>query len=685
MGTSIKHSSKFANVLYIAFFFSSLWSTSAGAMPTADDIKNLAERVKLAADTFMQQSFRLRMQYEYSGRFLTEDDKNNLHKLAKKASNSLQAIAKSQKELKQQIEEYEGDDWDAKYGSTGLWRKLRTDLYITVLSKYEIDFYLALTTEQPETNEILRRILAEIGSLDLTPLPVNSQLLKAKILTLLVQTDPNYKQLAKKEFDALRIRSDMSHSTVFRIAIERIKLLGLTEPDQLKTMAENVAKSRCGDDIELVLFLESLQRKLNLPEAFQKTVLLFPQTKDFLGSIVLSDLSCRFKQGQLTKENLQKISIFEVELAAQAAWKNRTKDHKMLLDHLANTEKFQTPLILYVTAVSFAESAPARAINLLIRASVLQQRQKSDLLEASPYKIAEQAAQLAYNLFASNSANCSVALKAFENYDIIAAEKIDEELEYLYSVVLNNCGQIEKATKLLQKIADRPTGNYRDRAKLELIVHTIRKKQYESAGQKGNLVKQFSNLIANRNACEYSGEAMELLSEIVDEIETIQIEAGQFSKMVQDCKKLAQFCYDCLDGQRRRRAGLYLVEISVFAAGKEKEKLTMVKNLLDSIAQCTDTKYVDFIRCRARLLTEQGRFEKAGRLWAKICKIRKSEAPSVNQRSWKWWRAKFYEIYCWAKCPQTEKGNLLHTIEILENTFSSIPPLWAEKLSLLKP
>ena len=73
-------------------------------------------------------------------------------------------------------------------------------------------------------------------------------------------------------------------------------------------------------------------------EGFEKTVSLWPQTKDFIGSLILSDLSHQIEQQQ----SLQQISVFEAELAAQAAWKNKTEEHKVLLDRLSNIQKFQT-------------------------------------------------------------------------------------------------------------------------------------------------------------------------------------------------------------------------------------------------------------------------------------------------------------------------------------------------------
>ena len=82
MGTPSKHTSKITSVFCISVLFLYSNIISADTLPNEDIINRLAEDVKLNTNTFMQQSFMQRMQYEYSGKFLTESDKENLYKLA---------------------------------------------------------------------------------------------------------------------------------------------------------------------------------------------------------------------------------------------------------------------------------------------------------------------------------------------------------------------------------------------------------------------------------------------------------------------------------------------------------------------------------------------------------------------------------------------------------------------------
>ncbi|MHC4196222.1 MAG: hypothetical protein ACYSQZ_09875, partial [Planctomycetota bacterium] len=91
--------------------------------------------------------------------------------------------------LKKKIEDYEGPNWDDKYGSTGIWRKLSTDLYTSILIKSQIGYYLALTKQPPQRAKILREALVQIYSIGEENLSAEAQLLKAKITSLLAQRD----------------------------------------------------------------------------------------------------------------------------------------------------------------------------------------------------------------------------------------------------------------------------------------------------------------------------------------------------------------------------------------------------------------------------------------------------------------------------------------------------------------
>lgn len=761
MGNSNKRTSGITATLYILIFFSPPIIFSAEPIPTAADINALAEKAKLTIGKFMRESISLRIGFEYSGKFLWQKDREKLYQLAKSASDNLQAIADSQRKSKSQIDDYEGYDWDNIFGMTGLWRKLSTDLYTTNLNKCELDFYAALCAEQPAGNNAFREILARLKSLKQIHDTAYLQFLKARILARLARTDPTHKPLTKRQFDELMERSDMKHTTVFKIEIARIKLLGLTGPNQLMKLADDIAKSNSANDYELILSLACLQRLLGQTEAFEKTVLAQPKTEYILGQLALSDMSYQLEHGQL---NLQKYSLFEAELAARAAWRNNPQKYKTLLEDLTGRKTFQTPLILYVAAAATAEESPTKAVNLLIEASNLQSSQQSSRPDFKDGQIAEQAVWLAYNLFLRDNSYCELALKAFDNYSFKAGKKnIDDELEYLYGTVLINCRQREKGIELLQKIAGSKTHTRRNRAKLDLIEHQIEQKRYqnqppsrelliklsfffrECTGEgeeskelrrraitlycralletnettsaqkvldtvteaeiendpnlyffKAGALRQMGRLnesaeilakICHKNDASYVLEAEQLLMQIIENIEEQQEKAG-FAKLMTNSRTIARYCLKISQSTYGlipiSRARLYLAELLLLSSPKNGEKLLQAEKLLGQMPAEGIERNVDFLRCRARLLSEQGKYEQATSLWTKVAQIRKNQAQSSNTHTWQWWRAKFYELDCYIQAPKANKKSVLHAIEVLENSYSDLPTLWAEKLNLLK-
>ncbi len=723
------------------------------ANPSVEAIKNLAESAGQISDQFMQETFERRLRYEFSGEFVSEEDRRTVGELAQDATDRLGAIAGEQEKLKQLIEDYEGEDWDEKYGTTGLWRRLGGDIYRTRLMKCEIQFYLGLSARQGRRNQILHEILGQIEALDPTCSTAHAQLLKAKAWALLASTNRLYEPLAKREFDLLTERSDMEQSTAFRTAIERARFLGATNAGQLDELADSIAESTHADDIELALSLAFLQRRYQ-PEGFERTVQEQPQIEDFIGSCILSELSGQIEKGQFDPE---KTTAFGAELATLSAWKNNPGEHTRLLEHLANSQELQTALILYVTAVALGDSAGPKGVHLLIEAGRLQQIEKSDRLPTSGVEIARQAAQLAYSLFVRSQCDCNVVLEAFENYCTTAEEELDQDLEYCYSTVLNNCGKTAKADKLLERIAGRPMHKWSGRARLDLIRGAIRERPREDQEARNRLLDQLDSLIADcadqnesdsklrtealtiycqllleckdrdsaeevldvitegdtdqdpnllvftstallrlgrleesahclvkameHNRCEHISEAMEVLSETAEELDRFEEADIRF---LENCRKLAQISYDCLEGQPQHIAALLLVEMSLFSATREENKLSAFEKLLESMAKEGLSNDVDLMRCRARLFAEQGKFAEAAALWAEVARMRKKAPGKPDLQTWKWWRAKYYELYCRSKCPQTDKQSLLHAIDVLENSFTAIPPLWAERIGLLK-
>jgi len=714
-------------------------------LPTAVAIDVLARSAREIVDGFMAKSFDLRMGYEFDGGFVGGGDREKLSGLARAASSELEDIAERQKKLKRQIEDYEGADWESRYGATGLWRKASAGVYATLLGGCEIDFYAALTILGRAREPVLRRILARLDVLVQLRDTAHVHLLRIKVLALSARMDSAYLESARKIFDSFSQRSDVSESIALRLELERIKMFGVAGPGQLESLGRRIAESKSAGDRELVLSFAFLQRRLS-PGLFEGTLAKWPDIEQTLGSLLLANLSRR-SGGR----RLEKLAVFEAELAVQSAWRSDASEHNTLLEDLMKVERFETPLIFYVSAVSVAGDQPGRVVGLLMKASRLQHAGRSERLGIGADEIARQAARLAYSSLGRGPEHCELVLGAFANYVEIAARDIDEESEYLYSGVLSSCGQTERARKLLREIAYRSSGRLRNRARLDLVIMAMEAREHENESGRERLLRDLAIILRASESgaklrteaagiycgllgelkdegealevvgllsgidimgetnlsvckskafqrlgrldksarclltaiasggCESAAEAVELLREVTERIEQFE---GQ-AVLLDDCRKLAEFCYGCLDGRARGAAGLFLVETSVLS-GKSSKKLSELERIVEDVGKEGMAGELDLTRCRARVLAEGGRFGEAAGLWARVGANRLSESTGAGDRSWKWWRAKYNELYCWARIEGTKSKDVLHTIEVLENSISDIPTLWAEKFGGMK-
>jgi hypothetical protein len=729
-------------------------------LPATEDVNRLADAGEAVAASFKTASREVRFQYEYSGRFLKLADKEKLLTLARQGSEELQKILESQQKIKSQIEAYQGDDWEDKYGETGLWRKLFADIYLTNVRRLVIDFQFALHADDALRKERVHELLGRIDALEQDYDTAYLHFLRARVLGLMASSDPAYKSLARRQLDMLLDRSDMRQATAFWVAIERIKLFGPGENNRPAQLTNELAQSDSRKDPELVMSLACLQHRLNMPQAFEKTLSLAAGIENFMGIRVLQDLDYRLKHNEL---DLEKTSLIEAELAAQAAWAETPENWTDLLLHLSESPKFRTPLILYVTALSCAEARPKEAVEILMQAAKIQKGEKSERLGLEAEKIAEQAAKLACNAYAAGHFDEHTALAVFETCRQSTDGWTDEELEYCYAATLMATGQKEKAAQLLGKIAETPNARRRCRAKLDLITSRITHDHYSDATKRVDVSKDLLDLLrtcsepndpANvrpeamllycrlmlespesseaqkvvdiltdaelrkapelrffkSKALRYLGrleesaeclveicradnhehaiEAEKVLTGIIERFEQLQSGSADAAKLQENSLALAQYC------ERTSRtscglipagqAQLYVAEMSLPAAAKDPQKLVKIEAMLDALPDEYKKGSVDFLRCRARLLTEQGKFAEAGGLWAKVAGIEKKRSAPPNQRNAQWWRAKYYELYCFSKTPQTKAEDVVHGIEILQNGFGDIPPLWAEKLETLK-
>lgn len=187
---------------------------------------------------------------------------------------------------------------------------------------------------------------------------------------------------------------------------------------------------------------------------------------------------------------------------------------------------------------------------------------------------------------------------------------------------------------------------------------------------------------AESNGCEWAERGMDVLGAVLaGPIDQCAEEMSNFDVYIQNCDRLARYCLACARAQAKPLAGLILAEFTVLTAGDDKEKLGEAEEILIKLAGGGYDNDIDWLRCNARLLKAKGEFAAAAVAWGRVRAAGKS---ALQVQSRQWWRAKFYEIQCWGKLPDTSETDVAHAVEVLESSFSDIPRFWAVKLDGLK-
>jgi len=482
----------------------------ADAPPTEEDVNIFTQRAKRTYDDFLNHTFEIRMRYEYFGGFNDPCEKEQLRKISLESVNELDGIANNQLNLKQSIENYPKDDWEMRFGQTGLWRRSAAQLLKTTLTRLEVQYYLALAFDPPGQTDILHQILTQLDTLGNLSNSPDWHLLKAKTLALLSATEPTYKPLAKKELDFILAQKDIPCQIQFKAELEMIKLCrGLPareETASLTDLAGKIAATDCKSDKEIPLTLACLSHRFE-PELLEK-ILTGPLSSsphhapyptyihgEFC-RLVLDDLQQRYNKDKFADVNSLPVTAFEAELAAGAA-QGELKTYEPIFEQLITAPRFRTPALLFTVGQAIIETSPDKTTRLSIEASRLMKEKPDRMLIMSAASMAKFAIAATGRRYKVNSDDCPLTIEAYDNYLSIADPNGDADfnnIEYFYTSVLDSCGRENQSKQLLEKIAAAP-GGYQNNAKFALISRQLQQPQTRT--EKHALAVQLAELIPN--------------------------------------------------------------------------------------------------------------------------------------------------------------------------------------------
>jgi hypothetical protein len=624
-------------------------------VPSVADINSLADNVVKTYAEFTEVSTTERLHFELLGAGLDAADGARLLELSSQTGRRLAQLAASQENLRAGIEEYQGSDWEKRYGSTGTWRKLKADICRARMFECETKYWAAMATGGSRKETILKDAAAEMAALGKEFESRELRLLQARVLCAAAKEGSVQLRDGMAILDELCAGSERDR-TFFTAHLARWQV-GTRDMAGLEQAWKELQVSKAADE-ELSIRMGFAGWLAGKQGWLQETIKKYPQSRAFIGKCVLAEA-----QKRLAKDGAEWIGAYAAALAAEAALQD-VERYRGVIDALGKVTAYRGASVLQAMSLAVADKEPMKAAALLVEAS--KQMDGQDAVQT-----AEQAARLGYGEFAKDKDQCKKAREAIANYMGIAAENSTAEMRYCYYLVTNQCGDANDARRTLEKIAQGKSGEYQKKAGYELGM--IRAGEFLKVGRVEEAAKDLAAGLEGRKG-ENADIAMDVVAAFLERQEEYEGKDG-YEGLLKNCDWLAKYCGQWMDGVDKNAAGMMVGEIAALMNAKG-ETLDAAEKLAD--ADRSD----EAMRCRARVLMAKGQFEEAGVQWGNLCQ-RKIVESKEDTRSWQWWRAKYYQILCWSKGKDATKEELARRIAVIRSSCGPVPELWDKKLKAM--
>lgn len=707
----------------------------------SEDVLGQARSVERVFGEFLQASLPLRFKYEFGGELAGTDEGDGLVNLCEKAQAELEAIHAVQEVLENRIEEYEGRDWDVLYGQSRLWQRINADLQRSAVLRQRLEIYKSIGLLRMQRRDVLARVIAGCESKDAGFGRANGNILEARAVVAL--GGDSAKRKALEILDSLGKRDEIGERLYFEA--ELIKLHLAPDLNAIERLAEEIAGSKCRDDFELnlgVTVIELKYAKADRGVRVGKMLAKWPGVGGVLGEAILEQLYDLDRAGELDIDLLENRSGVEISLVLGAVQRAGAGKYRKVIEKICAIEKFRMPLALYAFAEANVEDEPAVAIRYYLKAAIDKSKVRGDDSIPGAVEIAEFAARLAYKLYYEDSNYLETARLAMGFYCTAADKDADEEIVYLYAGLLGESGMGVESRELLEKISA-GSGQFAEEAKLDLIAEMIEEgsgdaqrkvvalKELEgmiSGGESARVTKEALKLYcrvllegddaaavkvlellegvsgeldgdisllrgvalyklgrfveavevmangAEAMSCQAAGQVYVLLEKVLEQMDIYASQMSGFAAFGAKCEKLARVCVGCAEVEWRGQVELLWAEIAVFA-GDDREASEVLDRLKEDMGESRG-----WIRCRARLSMEQEQWGQAFEDWGRIRRGQEKKVHSSDS----WWRAKYYELYCFVKMSSQNKAKVAHAVEILEASEGGISGFWGKRLVELK-
>lgn len=580
----MKKTNKLSLLLLILF-----GSAGVCADLTADGIRSADAEIRRLEEAFGRDSAAARLSILCLDRFANDKQKESLGVLASETIRAIEPVLARQQELKKQMEDDPGQDWEQKYGQTGLWTTCTQSILRGQYLLARCRFWGALCNDAQK-----KRQLDEVIALcenDQSQWRGEEQILH--VLALWQRGGAGDGDALRVILHQMMVRSDLTEQAAEQMLLlqKRFELFGEGP------FAEGLAgvfgrKLAAKEDFEWALEYAFLELGAGRQEPLRKVQETWPQAEEFVQGLLREKAADHFRRygQQAVQEKME---------AFRAGWRQRRDPNQLR----AFEEQWQA------------------WIRTLDPNSPGMDRMRTAA-----------AAEYVQHLFDRPDRENAERIVRFLKTEIGGG---DPGLAYLYVQALTLLDRYGQAVTAMASIPFECRNGAFDLYVLENF-----------AGR----LEDYTDL---------SG---------------VSIEPAALNR--------AQGLCGCFvaEGKDRDRVDLLWAQM----ASRQPTVDGPTGQAIDAILKrFEESSKAEAVGCRALRMMQKGLWGQAARQWQTLRGAYEPKDRTARARQWHWWRAKYYELYCYWKVPEVSKEDVSHAIKILGTLYDPPPAVWAEKLKAL--
>ncbi|GEM_PF-922833 len=563
---------------------------SVWAEPSPEVIKTAADKIARLEEEFLVQTAPARLTFLCLGRLADAAQRKVLSESAASAGQRVEEMLAVLTEQVHQMEGYTGEDWEARYGQTGLWAAAQQGLLRGRYLKTLFLFWQALC-EEGQKQPLLARVL-ETCRAENARWQGQEQILQ--VLALWQRQGTDDAEQLRMILHQMMLRDDVSEPARERMLLlqKRFELFsgGPFEEEIARIFQKKISDK---EDFEWAVEYGFLEWAQSRREPLRRVQQAWPSSQEFIDGLLAAQEAEHFETVERPAFEA-KMQQFAVRASHATDPNEREETERQWVEWIQSLEK----------------NSPA--------GSVLRR---------------QAAAGYVYYLFdRPDRQNVDKMVRFLEQ----EAEKGEPVLGYLYVQALSLKEEYGRAVQILCEIPA-------DCRHLAFDLYVL-------------------EAFAERPE-EYSASSDVLLEPLV--------------------KKRAEQMAACgaASVQERQRVQLLWAQMAARSAQLLPEDTERLDQFLDEQKDSADEAV---IRCRAFRRMQQGQWIQAVREWQKVRSAYEPSDRTQKERSWHWWRAKYYELYCSAKMSETSREDVRHAAGVLQTLYAPPPAVWQMRLEELK-